>query len=329
MKKILLLVCFIILSYSWELKGSNSDINISTLDLTDNILWAYQDNKWKTSFKIDTYPHLETLKGGEGFWAYNDINITSSSPKNSYELKKGWNLVSAVDTDWNMSKKFGPEIPFAWTYKDNKWYLYSYENKYKYDNTFSVLNIGKGVWIYYIPTDANIVMNGIGLKCNDGKCDDMVTTNTSYNILLKTDKYNSDLKFAFNLYRYSNSTHYKLAFGPFQINESGVTTSNISVCVEKEGVGGSCKKVDNSNISNQFLKYEKGYISVDAQKIASLFDKSIPNTKEKFKMKMYIEGFSIYEFKSDSAFGTLGIDGIGTWVTLNDNKSIEFEMEIK
>jgi len=44
---------------------------------------------------------------------------------------------------------------------------------------------------------------------------------------------------------------------------------------------------------------------------------------------MYISGFNINGFKKDSNFGTLGIENFGTWVNITNNKSIEFEMEIK
>ena len=70
------------------------------------------------------------------------------------------------------------------------------------------------------------------------------------------------------------------------------------------------------------------YLVIDAQKIAKHFNKTIPNTKEKFLVKFYIQGANLDNF-IDEEFGVLGIEGFGTWVSLHNSKKIEFEMEIK
>ena len=323
MKKFLLFISIIINLYSWELKGTAANLDINSLNLNGNIIWAYQNGEWKTNYPTDNHPTLQTINGGEGFWIYNDITLNDSVKIDNYKWRIGWNLVTPVFENWNLDDKFKNTAPVIWKYDNNKWYLYS--KIYTYENTFDTLNIGEGAWVY-VP-EINIKMNNTPLFCENGKCSKLYTTNTSYNIYLKTNTYNTDLKFAFDLYRYSNNTHYKLAIGPFQINANGITTKEIAVCVEKEGVGGSCKKVDNT--TNTFLTYKYGYLGIDSQKIATLFDKSIPNTKEKFSMKIYISGFDINGFKNDNNFGTLGIEGFGTWVSVTNNKSIKFEMEIK
>ena len=323
MKKSILFLTSVIFLNAWQLNGTTKPINITPVDSTDNLIWAYQNGEWKTNFKTDKYPLLTKIDGGEGFWSYSSFYLENDSYNDTYKWKEGWNLVTLIFENWNLEEKFKDNSPAIWTYKNGKWYLYS--KVYSYQNTFDTLNKGEGAWVY-LPS-INIKMNNIPLFCKDGKCSKLYTTDTNYHIYLKTSTYNTDLKFAFDLYRYSNSKHYKLAFGPFEIDGNQIKTSVIPVCVEKEGVGGSCKKVDNT--TDTFVTYQNGYIKIDSQKVASLFDKSIPNTKEKFKMKIYIKGFDVNGFKDDADFGTLGIEGFGTWVTVTDNKSIEFEMEIK
>jgi len=321
MKKLIFLIVNIAI-YAWQLKGITYPININSTNNYNNMIWAFQNGQWKTNLLNTKYPILTNIEGGEGFWVYNTYNISNNYKKDTYEWREGWNLVTPVFEKWNMNNKFKGNIPFAWKYQNNKWYLYS--PTFTYKNTFNILNIGEAAWVY-IPS-IDIKMNNTPIFCKDGNCSTLYTTDTAYNIYLKTDTYNTDLKFAFDLYRYSNNTHYKLAFGPFQIDSNGIKTNIIPVCVQKEGVGGSCKKIDNSK--DTFLTYSNHYIKINSQKIASLFNKSIPNTKETFLMKIYISGFNVNGFKNDKDFGTLGIEGFGG-VSVTNDKSIEFEMEIK
>jgi hypothetical protein len=96
--------------------------------------------------------------------------------------------------------------------------------------------------------------------------------------------------------------------------------------VEKLGVGGSCGIIDNTK--ETFLTYNNGYLSINAKKIAEHFKKSIPDTKEKFLVKFYIEGFDLNGFTPEN-FGTLGMEGFGTWVSLKNSKKAQFQMELK
>ncbi len=325
MRKIMIFLSFTIFLFGWELKGIRGDVAIADLNLSRSIIWAYQDGNWTTTDENSKYSKLTNLKGGEGYWIDTDMNIqTGPYINDGYEWQEGWNLVSPVFEKWNMRERFKDKVPFAWKYENGEWKLFLL-NGINWYRSFNYVDLNEGVWVYLPKID--IKMNNQPIFCKDGNCSKVNTTDTSYKIYIKIDKYNSDLKFAFDLYRYSNNTHYKLAFGPFQIDSNGVLTENISVCVKKEGKGGSCKSVDNSK--DTFLRYEQGYLTVDSQKIAQIFGKTIPSTKEKFKMKIYIEGFDVEGFTADNDFGTLGIEGFGTWVKLTNNKSIEFEMEIK
>ncbi len=323
---ILFLSCLALLG--WELKGIQGDVNLSELNLSDNIIWAYENGEWKTSYNTSRYTQLRRLTGGMGYWMYKSSNIQTPNQNDNYQWSEGWNLVSPIFEDWNMSEKFKNHALVAWKYENKEWKLYSTIGYFGY-TAFNNLTIGEGAWVYLKSID--IKMNNQPIFCENGTCSKIITTNHNYTFSIKTDKFNSDLKFAFDLYRYSNNIHYKLAFGPFQIDQNGIKTENIRVCVQKGNTTDSCKPIDNTN--EHFLDYKDGYLFVDAQKIAQSFNRTIPNTKEKFKMKIFIEGFDVAGFKNDQDFGTLGIedpdDSYGVWVKLSNNKSIEFEMEIR
>jgi len=298
--------------FAWDMIGWTAP---STPPSNDNITWCYQNGKFKTNIDYKDYPKLSKIEGGEACWSYKKISTTNDK-KDSFEWKEGWNFVTPIFENWDLKNKFLGNIPIAWKWDNNKWYSYNFD----YENSFSSLNVGEGMWVYVPKIDMKI--NTLPMFCKSGYCSDIVTKNKEYKFYLKTDSKNQ-LKIAFDLYRESNKKHYKFAVGPFSISD---LNTKIPVCVEKEGVGGSCNKEDNKK--DNFLKYENGYILVDAQQIAKNFNKSIPDTKEKFTITFYIEGFELDNF-IDNNFGTLGIDGFGTWVTLDNSKSVKFNMEIK
>jgi hypothetical protein len=280
--------------------------------------WCYQ-NKWKNNFNYGNYPQIKQIQGGEACWVYNTIS-TNSEKKDTYQWREGWNFVTPIFQNWNLDDKFRGNALIAWRYINNKWQVYNY-NVNGIDN-FNTLNIGEGMFVYIPKINAKI--NTQALFCKNGECSKVITSNKEYKFYLKAPQ-NKDIKFALDLFRYSNETHYKLAIGPFKITDNKID-GNIAVCVEKEGVGGSCGHIDNSN--ETFLTYNNGYLSIDAQKVANHFNKSIPDTNEKFLVNFYIEGFDLDNFINEN-FGTLGIEGFGTWVSLNNSKKIKFEMELK
>lgn len=312
MKKSLLFLNISLL-FGWNMQGFTSP---STPP--DVKTWCYQ-NEWKNNFNYKNYSKIDTIEGGEACWVDNPVN-PNSAKKDTYKWKEGWNFVTPIFENWNLDDKFKGNALIGWRYKNSKWQVYNYT--YNGIENFNTLNIGEGMFVYIPEIDAKI--NTQALFCKSGECSKVTTSNKEYKFYLKAPQ-NQDIKFALDLYRYSNNTHYKLAIGPFQILSNKINTE-IPVCVEKEGVGGSCGKIDNT--TETFLTYNNGYLTIDAQKVANHFNKSIPNTSEKFLVKFYIEGFNLNNFTNEN-FGTLGIENFGTWVSLKDSKRVEFEMEMK
>lgn len=304
------------LLFAWQIIGFLSPTNPSIIKQK---IWCYQNKKWKNNFNYGNFPQIKQIEGGEACWVYQDITTTDT--KNyTYNWHEGWNLVTPVYENWNLDNKFRGNALIGWRYENGKWEIYNY--KLNGFENFNSLNIGDGMWVYIPHID--VKLDNLALFCKDGNCSKIITQNPKYNFYIKAPQ-NTNIKIAVDLYRYSNNTHYKFAIGPFKITNNSIN-SNIPMCVSKEGVGESCGNVDNSK--EKILSYSNNYLIINAQAIANHFDKSIPNVKENFLVKIYIEGFDLPEFTNEK-FGTLGIEGFGTWVSLNNSKRIEFEMDVK
>ena len=312
MKKKLLLLSSSLL-FAWNMKGFTSQTNPP-----ETKTWCY-NGSWENNFHYKSYPQINKIQGGQACWVYNNISLTQGN-NDTYKWKEGWNFVTPVFENWNLNDKFRGNALIGWSYKNNKWEVYNY-NVSGVSN-FNTLNTGEGMFVY-IPK-INIKINTQPLFCKNGECSKITTSNKEYKFYLKAPQ-NKDIKFAFDLYRYSNNTHYKFAIGPFKITDNKID-GNIAVCVEKQGVGGSCENINNTK--EKIMNYANGYLLIDAQQIAKHFNKSIPDTKEKFLVNLYTENFS-FPYETDKKFGTLGIENFGTWVSLNNSKKIEFKMEIK
>ena len=312
MKKTFILLSCSLLS-AWEIQGFTTPTpspNVKT--------WCYE-NGWKNNFNYKNYPQITTIKGGEACWVYNNISLKQGN-NDTYNWKEGWNFVTPVFENWNLNNKFRGNALIGWTYENKKWEVFNY--KIPGIKNFNTLNIGQGMFVYIPNIYAKI--NNHPLFCKEGNCSKIITSNKNWIFYLKAPQ-NKDIKFAIDLYRFSNKLHYKFAIGPFKITNNSIKTK-IPVCVEKEGIGGSCRIIDNTK--ETFLSYNNKYLIIDVQKIANYFNKSIPNIKENFIVKIYIEGFNLPEFTNEK-FGTLGIEGFGTWVSLNNSKRIEFQLEVK
>ena len=316
--------------FSWSLLGTRVDKNISDLNLSSkDALWAYQDGAWKTTQNLPDFTQLQTIKGGEGFWSKYGISLPQSTSDKTIDWKTGWNLVSPINSEWNISEKFdnNDSVNFAWAYQANAWRLYSKkDDNYGYAK-FTKLSFGEGAWVYYAPA-TNLYFGSIPIYCKNGTCSKIATSDTSFLFKVKTDTFNKDLKIGFDLYRYSNDTHYKFAFGPFEIQENKelLQTPSIPVCVEKDGTSSSCKKIANTT---KFAYYQDGYLLINSQKIASLFNKSIPAVHENFKLKLFISGFYADGFINSEDFGTIGIENFGIWVSIKDDKAVSFDVSIE
>ena len=328
MRYVIISLASMVYLFGWSLQGFRGDVNVSDMQLSSSdVLWAYQDGKWATTQNISAFEQLHSLKGGEGFWSKNELSLSQPSPHKSISLKPGWNLITPVYNEWNLSQRFdaNSSVNFIWGY-ENGWKLYSKkDDNYGYTK-FDTLSLGEGGWLYYTPA-ASLYFGSIPIYCKEGNCTTLKTNDSSFLFKIKCDTFGSDLKVGMDLYRYSNDTHYKFAFGPFQIsqNSSLLSPSPIPVCVDKEGTN-SCKKVASSE---KFAYYKDGYIVIDSQKIASLFDKSIPSTKESFKLKLYISGFLADGFIDSDDFGTIGIENFGTWVTIKNDKAVSFDIDMR
>jgi hypothetical protein len=313
MKKLLLFINTFL--FAWEMQGFTAP---TTPPNTKT--WCYQQI-WKNNFNYGNFEQIIKIEGGEACWTYEKINLNLEK-KDTYNWHEAWNFVTPIFKNWNLDEKFKGHALVAWKYQNKKWKIYYKKYKITKLENFNNLNIGEGMFVYIPEIDVKI--NNQPLFCKDGNCSEIITTNRNYKFYLKAPQ-NKEIKFAFDLYRYSNNTHYKLAIGPFKISNSKIN-GNIPVCVEKEESGGSCTNINNDN--EKILSYNNGYLSIDAQKIANHFNKSIPNTSEKFKVKFYIENFDLPDFTNEK-FGTLGMEGFGTWVNLDNSKKVEFEMELK
>ena len=313
MKKTLLSVTTTLL-FGWNMQGFTYPSKPPNTKI-----WCYE-NGWKNNFHYKSYPQINIIKGGEACWVYNKINLDYSKKQDNYEWKEGWNFVTPIFKNWNLEDKFRGNAIIGWRYKDNKWQVFNY--KINGIENFNNLNIGEGIFVYIPKIEAKI--NTQPIFCKNGECSDIITSNKEYKFFLKAPQ-NKEIKIAIDLYRYSNNLHYKFAVGPFKI-ENNKINAKIPVCVEKESVGGSCGNIDNT--TETVLTYNNGYLTLDAKKIANHFNKSIPNTKENFLVKLYIEGFNLDNF-IDENFGTLGIEGFGTWVSLKNSKRVEFKLEVK
>ena len=301
------------LLFAWNMQGFTTPTNSPSVKT-----WCY-NGKWENNFNYKSYTQISKIQGGEACWVYNKVSQNEGN-NDTYEWKEGWNFVTPVFENWNLDNKFKGNALIGWTYQNGEWKVYNY-NVSGIDK-FNTLNRGKGMFVYIPEIEAKI--NTQPLFCKEGNCSEIITSNKNYKFYIKAPQ-NKDIKFALDLYRYSNNLHYKFAIGPFKITDNTVKVK-IPVCVEKEGTGGSCGIMDNTKES--FLSYQNGYLTIDAQKVANHFNKSIPNTNENFLVKLYIEGFDLDNFTNET-FGTLGIENFGTWVSLKNSKRIEFKLEVK
>jgi len=274
--------------------------------------WCYKDKKWYNNFNFGNFPQIVEVSGGEACWINGFIDRDLSIKNDTYEWNEGWNFVTPIYEDWNLDDKF-KDNAIGLRYENEEWKIWNYDVNL---SNFSILKIGEG-GLFYIPR-IDIKINNLPLFCKNGECSKIITKNIDYKFKLKYNGINK-ISFGFNLYRYSNDTNYKLGVGPFN-----KTTSKVSVCVEKEKVGGSCKKIN----LNKIISFDKGYVIVDAKAIANEFNKSIPNTNEKFLLTVYFENLDIKNSIDSNKF-LLGIEGFGTYVSLKNPKKVEVEMELK
>jgi hypothetical protein len=302
------------LLFAWDMQGFSAPTTPPQVKT-----WCYQNKTWKNNFNYGKYAQISKIDGGEACWVYNKTAPVAEK-KDSYQWKEGWNFVTPIFQNWNLDDKFRGNALIAWKYDGDKWKIYNH-NVNGIDN-FNTLNTGEGMFVYIPKINAKI--NNQPLFCKDGNCSNIITADKNYRFYVKAPQ-NKDIKFAIDLYRYSNNIHYQFALGPFKITNYKINTK-IPVCVEKLGVGGSCGTIDNTK--ETFLTYNNGYLSINAKKIAEHFKKSIPDTKEKFLVKFYIEGFDLNGFTPEN-FGTLGMEGFGTWVSLKNSKKAQFQMELK
>ena len=302
------------LLFAWNMQGFTTKSSAPSVKT-----WCYNNNVWENNFNYKGYPQISKIEGGEACWVYNKVSQNEGN-NDTYEWREGWNFVTPVYENWNLDNKFRGNALIGWKYKNGKWEIYNYNLK-NFQN-FNTLNIAQGMFIY-IP-NIDIKLDNFALFCKDGNCSKIITSNPQYNFYIKAPQ-NKNIKIAVDLYRYSNNTHYKFAIGPFEIKNNTIN-SVIPMCVSKERVGESCGDINNTK--EKILSYDNEYLSINTQTIAKHFDKSIPNVKENFLVNFYIEGFDLPEF-TNAKFGTLGIENFGTWVTLNNSKKIEFQMDIK
>ena len=307
MKKLTLLISSVFL-FGWNMKGFTSPTSPPNTQT-----WCYQ-NGWKNNFNYGNFPQITQIEGGEACWIYDNIQINTNSKTDTYIWHTGWNFVTPIFEDWNISEKFKNYVPFAWKYKNNKWYLYSITPT-DYNYTFSNVNIGEGVWIYLNNLDISIANKP--LICENGLCNTIITTLKNFNIKIKANSTNN-IKIAIDLYRYSNNTHYRFGIGPFDIENNEIQYP-IYTAAEKESNTDLSSATQNMNSG---IEYQNGYIILDLAQIAQNLNKSLPSTSENFKIDLYVQNMDLNNSVNGSLNFTLGDFSI-------NGKKIEFEMETK
>ena len=299
------------LLFAWQIIGFLSPTNPSIIKQK---IWCYQNKKWKNNFNYGNFPQIKQIEGGEACWVYQDINISFSSIEDNYIWHKGWNLVTPIFEDWNLSEKFKNYVPVAWKYENGKWYLYNILG-IKYNNTFTTLKKGEGAWIYLKNLYVSIANKP--LICEKGVCNKIITTLKNFNFKIETNTTNN-IKIAIDLYRYSNKTHYRFGIGPFNIINNSIKYP-IYTAAEKQN---SDELESSTQNMNSGIEYENGYIILNLAQIAKNLNKTLPSTNEKFKIDLYISGIDIPDSINGNLNFTLGDFNI-------NGKKLEFEMETK
>lgn len=162
-------------SDAWQLVGTRSDVNATSLNLQDSdVLWRYDNASWQYLKKGHTLNiglnELSSLKAGEGFWIKptNDYNL--SIPDGTFKnktLQSGWNLLSPALLDSNLTQTYTTaQTPYAWMYENNAWKLWQFDGT----KAFDTVKLGQGYWLYYalntlqIGSKQTALINGNFLK---------------------------------------------------------------------------------------------------------------------------------------------------------------------
>lgn len=136
----------------WQLIGSSSDVNVSTLSLhVGDILWRY-DSAWqyyKKGYALNLgLSEIIKINSGDGVWikSSSDFNLTiPEGIKKEPTLKAGWNLLSPVNADINITQaNQNTKVAYAWRYKNDQWDLWQKEGT----KAFETVKIGEGYWVY-------------------------------------------------------------------------------------------------------------------------------------------------------------------------------------
>lgn len=323
----LMIYSSILAASEWKMLGA---VNTFEVKSNSKIAWLYRDNIWFTNQK--NYSHfLNKINRGEAYWCYcdNRADFDLAQTQSYARWHKGWNFVAPIYNEWNLNKKFGSHLKFAWRYGNGIWMLYfpGNENSYNFVN-FDTLSPGEGAWLYIDAVD--IFMSGIPVFCENGICSDMEVPTNNYIIKLKSKTGKTGLKIGAVMQRDGSEKIYKFGVGPFSINVDGtIKNERIAVCVESSSSGSDCRKEP----AVKFLDYEDGYVILNGAALANFFIDDKPDIVEKltnttggFKMSIYSEGFDLKDMtSSDEAFGTIGIEGFGTYVKIG-SKRVSFHI---
>lgn len=136
----------------WQLIGTSSDVNVTSLNLqVGDLLWRY-DSAWQYYKKGYVYniglSEITKINSGDGVWikAGSDFNLTiPDGVKKEPTLKTGWNLFSPVNADVNLTQaNQNTKVAYAWRYKNDQWDLWQKEST----KAFETVKIGEGYWVY-------------------------------------------------------------------------------------------------------------------------------------------------------------------------------------
>ena len=142
----------------WQLVGTDSNVSISSLNLnTQDLIWTYTNNDWYCHKKdINTTSlcnQLSDLKGGDAFWVLSsydyNLSISDASVNTEKNITSGWNMISPVIADINVSSYFNSDsITSVWTY-NNSWKVWTKDGTHTNSNiaTLETISINEGAWV--------------------------------------------------------------------------------------------------------------------------------------------------------------------------------------
>jgi hypothetical protein len=149
----------------WSLKALPVDKEINASTFSDaKFLWKYNKG-WKVwspnkqllqKLQKSGIEIFDTIKSGEGFWAYYENEKVKAFNGKEYGFEKidihpGWNLVG-IGRDLKIDTISTSNMKYIWKYNDGEWYIWTKDSSELLDRfnfpTFQNLKRGEGFWVF-------------------------------------------------------------------------------------------------------------------------------------------------------------------------------------